>query len=111
MIGIEAIMSRGNGKKKRSWSPAKCLVRNSLGGGLNNLLVTCELLNKGRYKWPLCKKTQKYKKYISKTHEMLDFSKAKKKNWWCRIDNGIGAVAKKVKIVEVASLANENVFY
>ncbi len=110
MKGMGLILGgRGGGnKRKRPRSPATFSHWIKGPNRSNNLLVIYDLFNKMGCNWALCKRTHKCKECRSKDHRLVEcISKGRKKSWQCKV-KGIGIV-EQVEIVEVASLANENV--
>lgn len=75
MIGMETLL--GIGKRKRSRSPPLRRIHSSP-GGLNNLLVVCDLFNKGSCTWEFCQQTHKCKACGAKQHGLSKCSKGKK---------------------------------
>ena len=111
MIGIGSIIGAsgaGGSKRRRSRSPAgaRC-VKSS---GSNNLLISCDLFNKGGCNWPPCNRAHKCKKCGSRAHWLLDCTAKRKKRSWQSAES-TGVVVEEVEVFEVASLANENDLY
>lgn len=78
MIKMRIIIVKKSKKKKKLWFPAKHWVRDGLGSGLNNPLVTWKFFNKKKCQWPLCEKIYKCKEYKLRNHWLVDCTKKKK---------------------------------
>lgn len=75
MIGMETLL--GIDKRKRSRSPPSRRIHSSP-GGLNNLLVVCDLFNKGSCTWKFFQQTHKRKACGVKEHGLSKCLKGKK---------------------------------
>lgn len=97
-------------KRKRLRSPATAGRWVKSKSASNNSSVTCELFNgKGGCGWTLCKRSHKCKECGSRDHGLAECPSKDRKKSWCEA-GGTGVTVEQVEIVEVASLANENIF-
>ena len=101
---------RVGNKRKKSRSPA---IASRWVKGVNKsnyFSVTCELFyGKGGYTWILCENTHKCKKCLSKNYRLIECMAKRRKKSWQYEAKGIKVTIKRVKIVEIASLANRNI--
>lgn len=110
--GMRSILGRGvvGNKKKRSKSPvtAGYWIKNT--SASNNLSVIWKLFNSTMgYGLTLCKRFHKCKKCGLKDYKLAECLSKKKKKWRCE-KRSTEVTVQHVEIVEVASLAKENIF-